>query len=527
MGYNRPRFPIPNDLRLHEQLPINNQSPTLPDSNTMGASIFETPISTKPPLDIFQKKLHEVNLPKNFVKINNNKAVETNKFYGNMFLDRQDNPVWTHPYSIWWSRDNFQGMAVSHIKKEQRVFGPPDAGDPAQYYFSPTGIKSFVFSYAEDINSMELGFENARHMSIETKLMKSENEYIRFPLIQGMGFVTAIYYNLTPKFYSQVGFRDIQAMPPPRAGMQKYKLLLENNVSWNLYISSSDTEITLTRVDGNTLVANKFCNKAVFQIVADTIAEIDNAAGCYPVDVNLNGSVASDIGLGQYSFVYVVEGNSNSGCSLLYALPHHLSTFTQGTLSKIIPTQLDSTTYGLMQGLITNILQLQVETPSDILFAPKRSTFNGGTESAKYSPDVLSSISKAATLEVETSNVLAETNLDSMYFSGKALAKYAWILYSCYYVLEDLTLTKKLLPELETALQKFIENKQILPLQYDTTWGGLVSSGTNAQDFGNSYYNDHHFHYGYHIITAAIIGQIEKELSGNSNWLLTNKDWIL
>lgn len=56
-------------------------------------------------------------------------------------------------------------------------------------------------------------------------------------------------------------------------------------------------------------------------------------------------------------------------------------------------------------------------------------------------------------------------------------------------------------------------------------WGGVVSSATYATgdpliDFGNTYYNDHHFHYGYHILAAAYIGYLDP------SWVGSNKDYV-
>lgn len=47
-------------------------------------------------------------------------------------------------------------------------------------------------------------------------------------------------------------------------------------------------------------------------------------------------------------------------------------------------------------------------------------------------------------------------------------------------------------------------------LVYEPTWGGIVSRasvGNPQADFGQSYYNDHHFHYGYHINAAATLAK--------------------
>lgn len=51
-------------------------------------------------------------------------------------------------------------------------------------------------------------------------------------------------------------------------------------------------------------------------------------------------------------------------------------------------------------------------------------------------------------------------------------------------------------------------------LTYKAAWGGLVSSatyltGNDGADFGNTFYNDHHFHYGYFIFAAAVIGYLD------------------
>ena len=59
----------------------------------------------------------------------------------------------------------------------------------------------------------------------------------------------------------------------------------------------------------------------------------------------------------------------------------------------------------------------------------------------------------------------------------------------------------------------------------EAVWGGLVSSstyrtGNTGEDFGNTCYNDHHFHYGYHIYTAAVIAHLDP------SWIPANKAWV-
>ena len=85
----------------------------------------------------------------------------------------------------------------------------------------------------------------------------------------------------------------------------------------------------------------------------------------------------------------------------------------------------------------------------------------------------------------------AQTNLDSMYFSGKALAKFAMIVYTTHDLLGEPDLATLGLNQLKGAFAVFATNQQIYPLVYDSVWNGVVSSGSYitgdpGQDFGNS-----------------------------------------
>ena len=112
-----------------------------------------------------------------------------------------------------------------------------------------------------------------------------------------------------------------------------------------------------------------------------------------------------------------------------------------------------------------------------------------------------------------------------MYYSGKALSKFASIIYAVNSIANSPDLATQGLSQLKTAFALFTTNQQQFPLLYDTVWGGVVSSATyttsdTGADFGNSLYNDHHFHYGYFIHAAAIIGSMD------ATWLAQNRDWV-
>lgn len=48
----------------------------------------------------------------------------------------------------------------------------------------------------------------------------------------------------------------------------------------------------------------------------------------------------------------------------------------------------------------------------------------------------------------------------------------------------------------------------------------MYVTGNDGADFGNSHYNDHHFHYGYFVLAAAIIAHLDP------SWLPANKDYV-
>lgn len=109
------------------------------------------------------------------------------------------------------------------------------------------------------------------------------------------------------------------------------------------------------------------------------------------------------------------------------------------------------------------------------------------------------------------------------------MAKFAGIIYVLHDLLNNQLLALAGLANLKTAFAVFVENSQQFPLVYETAWGGVVSSasyitGDPGVDFGNTYYNDHHFHYGYFIYAASIIAHLDPSwLTANSG---ANKAYI-
>ena len=135
------------------------------------------------------------------------------------------------------------------------------------------------------------------------------------------------------------------------------------------------------------------------------------------------------------------------------------------------------------------------------------------------------------------------------YFSGKILAKTARILVIADEVKEICAKPNKAYDEacknstvptseettamldlLRAGVEIWINGTAESPFVYDEGWGGLVNCGCyfngsskscdntfpdcpafvdQGLNFGNGFYNDHHFHYGYHIYAAAVVAKFD------------------
>lgn len=73
-------------------------------------------------------------------------------------------------------------------------------------------------------------------------------------------------------------------------------------------------------------------------------------------------------------------------------------------------------------------------------------------------------------------------------------------MYTLHDLIGDKALAQAGLGNLKEAFARFTSNTQSFPLVYETAWGGIVSTasyvtGNAGVDFGNTYYNDHHFQF--------------------------------
>ena len=373
---------------------------------------------------------------------------------------------------------------------------------------------------------MSLTTDSLTGFSANANLLTSRggSPVITVPLVQGMGFVTAIYNGVTPFIDSSIFFRTISPLPSPKTGVTKYKLLLEDGKTWLLYAAATNgTGLALTATSSSRLAAAGPFSGTI-QIaknpgdVPAQEASYDTAAGSYATSASISGSVSGPSG--SYTLSWTKGGNGSP--LIMNALPHHIQSMDGTTSAGKTSIQLQSTTHGTTTGVIGDSWTLvEPDLPANMTFAPWI-VANGST--AAIPASAIAKIIAAGTSEL-SQDMGKQSNLNSMYYSGKALSKYATAIYAIHDLAGDTTLASSGLDNLKAAYAVFANNTQQFPLVYESAWGGIVSSasyvtGNSGDDFGNTYYNDHHFHWSYFIHTAAIIGYLDH------TWVPANQDWV-
>jgi endo-1,3(4)-beta-glucanase len=195
---------------------------------------------------------------------------------------------------------------------------------------------------------------------------------------------------------------------------------------------------------------------------------------------------------------------------MTYAYPHHVFSFANDGSVQKTNLVLQSSSKGPMHAVIGNTWTMkETDMPRTEWFpanpAPESSTRN----------EILENL----VADVNT-NYTENTQKGDNYFSGKGLQKYALLALTLnkpeLTQLYNRELARNSLDKLKRALIPYLENRQQNPYRYDSLYKGIVSrdglpkemggTGDINMEFGHSYYNDHHYHQGYLVVTGNANG---------------------
>lgn len=351
--------------------------------------------------------------------------LQTNKFFSNFFLGDQRGPTYIFPYSVAWSGGQGAvgswGLACSHIDAQQRVFGKEKFNGASSFFLNPVGIQSLILSAQELGNSTTLTIDSITAFGARVHLSPGQQATpaISFPLVQGMAFITAEYSGTVPLIQSGVGFKTVtRVTKDPKSYTAKFTFTLEDGSTWRMYSWRTKGEQLDIKVVNNSTALAQGPFTGVIQVAKDPLTDgaeemLDDGAGVYTTNVKLTGTTSGS--QGKYSFQFERAGHQ-TGHLYMYALPHHVDSFDDNTRKRVRKCQLQSTTKGLatmVQGATWTMVEPHL--PVGMGFAPWYPELG----SLKALSDHAKSIIRSAAEKEVSQDMMAQSNLDSMYFSGK------------------------------------------------------------------------------------------------------------
>ncbi|PVU91932.1 hypothetical protein BB561_004115 [Smittium simulii] len=407
----------------------------------------------------------------------------TNKWWMNFALEGGDEPIGCLPY-----------IATASIEGVSFFYPQPSV--------SNTSVTLSTMS-EWDVGSRE-GFLSRQVSSFDDMTMiyswtSKENSLqgMSTPLVKGSPYFTIKYNDSTPLFkYNNAAFTSATH----NLSKTSFKFTFKNGRIWGIYATSP---INIFFTETGELISDQtysgyirfayFPDKDKYEEYNKILEDHK-----YAVPVGANISFSDD----KITHNYRLASTNPKRELLMLCLPHHL------TLLKNINSPCDLSGYVTLKGKMTPVV---ANTWSLVFDNPNKIDF-------KYSKSIPEE-KKAEILQALNDDIKHEDPINqstSVYFRGKELSRMARLALIANEV-GDTGLQNTVLDNLKENIEYWLDSKIKNPLKFDETWGGICSSDSLANadaDFGNSRYNDHHFHYGYFIYSASVLIKLSPD--GNS-----------
>lgn len=330
-------------------------------------------------------------------------------------------------------------------------------------------------------------------LSVTVRWETGSGDSVEAPLVQGMPYISLRYAGATPRLEATSAIVAVDGATPPRVTGDRFEVSLGNGQTWLVYASETVT----FNVEGSALAATEpfggFVRVALLPDGADA-AVLDASAKAVPVggEVELTGCTSE----GQIGFRFAQEGE---GPLLMMGLPHHQALLgNDETRAALTYRTIRGEMFGVLGDAWTMTMPLD---PGG--FDPPRG----------IAPERVDAVRAALVADQNLTNTQV-----SSYFGGKQVAAMARLALIADALEED-DIAEGIRTRLATQLAPWLAGS--MPrFRYDRTWGGIVAAGGELDPdlfFGQGYYNDHHFHYGYHLYAAAVLAK------GDPDWLAENQ----
>jgi endo-1,3(4)-beta-glucanase len=303
------------------------------------------------------------------------------------------------------------------------------------------------------------------------------------PVVYGMAYATGLYASLTPKISSPVGLGGVNGMVSGSAQGTRFDITLKNGQHWVMYASES---VSVTWNANAVTFSGKFSGsvRVALETPEVTAQVLDQYAAAIPTGAALRLSAQADTGVVEFSWQ-----KQGTGDVLAFALPHQLEHLA---MPNVVTTGITSVR-GLLRAVAGDLWQLQYPL-SPVLRAP---------------PTAVDPTHRDAIIAALNADKGAQPSGGDSYTFGKQVGRAAELLLIAE-ALGETASADQLRQAIEASLVPWFEGTNSDALRYDQTYGGVVTSkglGSSSADYGNGWYNDHHFHYGYFIFAAGAVAK--------------------
>jgi endo-1,3(4)-beta-glucanase len=428
------------------------------------------------------------------------------------------------------------GISVSYLH-QYLVKGPMNDNGAIQFYYYPATIKNWVFSSMEWQQNLYLpDFQIQKWDDVGVNIQLSEPSssdcFMETFLSIGNAFMSVKYHQLQFLLRTDHAILTINGLLAQNGlNYTNYQFILElnNGQKWILFMFPSTTStgsnnnhnVTLHFQNHQLYTSSKFAGIAQIAIFPDTesvpklLKLYQRCAGTRVIGGRL--IVEDDRTLEfQWDLESCTGASSISKRTWLhFGLEHHKQMIDARFVQEETSLQLYSHTKGQMYAytLRSSEAKWRFEIPQqlhDLVYSCLN--FYPPRECKEEEALHLCSVLKE---EVQSDWNASMPEEGSYYFKGKSLQKYGSM---CLLGRKLSSKHPTIMSEIaDLAVEKFKKlmirvgaNNWKYPLVYDTLYKGIITSEALTKhdiyvDFGNAIYNDHHYHYGYFIVAAAII----------------------
>lgn len=333
-------------------------------------------------------------------------------------------------------------------------------------------------------------------------------------MVPGSPYMTFEYSGATPKFTSGQGLITTFAGSPISEGGSARASGTQFSVTnsagtYLIYSLNGSLSFTATAASGGGTVTASAPFTGVLRVVklseASHQALLDAHHAVYPTGVDTSYSFSGDSAT--LTFRWAVSGGSASDL-LMLTWPHHRIKMQSPNFPDISALSY-LTTKGYMYPALGNTWNMQYGLSTITWNAPR-------------SPDSSCQDSIIAGLEYEIANLPAVAAPGDFYWFGGHVGMVSRLALIAE-VMGRNDLADTVVTYLKAMYAFWFNPASTTKPAYETAWGGIINNAgyNNVNvDYGNGYYNDHHFHYGYFLAAAATIAKFD------ASWMNTYRTQV-